>query len=74
MRLADRPEPTGQLDARETRRRDDLALPQALLLGWQRRKRMNRCSRVSSHRMAGRRDVHFSGSGELLRDVFHAPC
>ena len=33
MRLADRPQPAGQLDARETRRRDDLALPQAHSLG-----------------------------------------
>jgi hypothetical protein len=33
MRLADRPQPAGQLDARETRRRDDLALPQVHMVG-----------------------------------------
>ena len=33
VHLADRPQPAGQLDAREKRRRDDLALPLAHALG-----------------------------------------
>ena len=33
LRLADRPHPTGQRYAQETRIRDDLALPQAYSLG-----------------------------------------
>jgi hypothetical protein len=33
MRLADRPQPVGQPDARETRRRDDLALLQVHTVG-----------------------------------------
>ena len=61
-------------DAREPRRSHDPALPQAPPTWLTRHQRMNRCSCVSSDRMAGRRDAYFSGSGELLRDLFHAPC
>ena len=74
LRSAERVHPTGHLDAREPRRSHDPALPQAPPTWLTRRQRMNQCSCVSSDQMAGRRDAYFSGSGELLRDLFHAPC
>ena len=58
--------------ARELCRRNDLAMPEAHIVGWRRHERINWCSRVSSNRMAGRRDACFSGSGELLRGAFYA--
>ena len=63
LRPAERLQPTEHPCAREPRRRDDMALPQAHLLGRRCGKRMNQCPSVSSDRMAGRRDAIFSGSG-----------